>query len=67
VMNKGLTIRGAQQHGHRYIPMLLDRMSRGELVTEYLATHTMPLAEAPAGYEIFRGKRDDCLRCVFVP
>ena len=28
VMNKGLTLRGAQQHGHRYIPMLLDRMTR---------------------------------------
>ena len=27
VMNKGLTLRGAQQHGHRYIPMLLDRMA----------------------------------------
>jgi Threonine dehydrogenase and related Zn-dependent dehydrogenases len=67
VMNKGLTVRSAQQHGQRYIPMLLDRMSRGELVTEYLATHTMPLEEAPAGYEIFRGKRDDCLRCVFTP
>jgi threonine dehydrogenase-like Zn-dependent dehydrogenase len=67
VMNKGLTIRAAQQHGQRYIPMLLDRMSRGELVTEYLATHTMPLAEAPAGYELFKDKRDDCVRCVFVP
>jgi threonine dehydrogenase-like Zn-dependent dehydrogenase len=67
VMNKGLTIRAAQQHGQRYIPTLLDLMSRGELVTEYLATHTMPLEEAPAGYEIFKGKRDDCLRCVFVP
>jgi len=67
VMNKSLTIRAAQQHGQRYIPTLLDLMSRGELVTEYLATHTMPLEEAPAGYEIFKGKRDDCLRCVFVP
>ncbi len=29
VMNKGLTLRSAQQHGHRYIPMLLERMERG--------------------------------------
>lgn len=67
MMNKGLTVRSAQQHGQRYIPMLLERMSRGELVTEYLATQTMPLEEAPAGYEMFRDKRDDCLRCVFLP
>lgn len=29
MMNKGLTVRGAQQHGHRYIPMILERMAGG--------------------------------------
>lgn len=67
MMNKGLTMRGAQVHGQRYVPMLLERMRRGELVTEYLATHTMPLAEAPLGYEMFKHKKDGCLRAVFVP
>ncbi|ADB31045.1 Alcohol dehydrogenase GroES domain protein [Kribbella flavida DSM 17836] len=67
VMNKGLTLRGAQQHGQRYIPMLLDRMERGELVTEHLATHTMPLSEAPAGYQMFKDKTDGNLRSVFLP
>src|SRR5689334_17808268 len=54
MMNKGLTVRGSQMHGQRYIPMLLDRMASGELVTEYLATHSMPLSEAPRGYEMFK-------------
>ena len=27
LMNKGLTLRSAQQHGERYIPMLLERMA----------------------------------------
>ncbi|MCO1593618.1 glutathione-dependent formaldehyde dehydrogenase [Micromonospora sp. RHAY321] len=67
VMNKGLTLRGAQQHGQRYIPMLLERMARGELVTEHLATHTMPLDEAPRGYEMFKQKLDGCVRAVFQP
>ena len=67
VMNKGLTIRSAQQHGQRYIPMLLERMERGELVTEHLATHTMPLDDGPMGYKIFKDKQDDCLRSVFLP
>ena len=67
VMNKGLTLRGAQMHGQRYIPMLLDRMRRDELVTEYLATHTMPLADGPAGYQIFKDKKDDNMRSVFLP
>ena len=67
MMNKGLTMRGAQMHGQRYIPMLLDRMRRDELVTEYLATHTMPLTEGPAGYEMFKNKTDDNMRSVFLP
>ena len=67
LMNKGLTLRGAQQHGHRYIPMILDRMARDEISTEHLATHTMPLSEAPLGYAIFKEKTDGCVRSVFVP
>jgi threonine dehydrogenase-like Zn-dependent dehydrogenase len=67
VMNKGLTLRSAQQHGHRYIPMLLERMERDELVTEHLATHTMPLSEGPEGYKLFKQKEDNCIRSVFLP
>jgi threonine dehydrogenase-like Zn-dependent dehydrogenase len=67
VVARGLTLRGARQHGHRYIPMLLDRMARGELVTEHLATHTMPLDRAPLGYETFRNRLDGCVRAVFEP
>ncbi len=67
VLNKGLTVRGAQMHGQRYIPMLLQRMSRDELLTEYLATHTMPLSQGPEGYRLFKDKLDGCLRTVFVP
>jgi threonine dehydrogenase-like Zn-dependent dehydrogenase len=67
MMNKGLTVRGAQMHGQRYIPMLLDRMAKGELVTEYLATHVMPLEEGPEGYRIFKDKEDNCVRAVFLP
>jgi threonine dehydrogenase-like Zn-dependent dehydrogenase len=67
LMNKGLTLAGAQQHGHRYIPMLLKRMASGELTTRHLATHEMPLEEAPRGYEMFKHKRDGCVRVAFRP
>ncbi len=67
VMNKGLTLRGAQVHGPRYIPRLLEWMESGELVTEHLATHVMPLEEAPRGYELFKEKEDGCVRAVFRP
>ncbi|GGK89510.1 glutathione-dependent formaldehyde dehydrogenase [Planomonospora parontospora subsp. parontospora] len=67
MMNKGLTVRGAQQHGQRYIPMLLERMAKGELKTSHLATHLMPLDEAPKGYDLFKNKKDGCVRAVFHP
>jgi threonine dehydrogenase-like Zn-dependent dehydrogenase len=65
LMNKGLTLRSAQQHGQRYVPMLLDRMAKGELPTEHLATHVMPLSDGPKGYDLFKHKKDGCVRSVF--
>jgi threonine dehydrogenase-like Zn-dependent dehydrogenase len=67
IVNKGLTVRGSQMHGQRYIPMLLRRMASGDLVTEHLATHVMPLADAAEGYRMFKEKEDGCVRAVFLP
>ena len=66
-MNKGLTLRGAQVHGQRYMPRILEHMARGELTTEHLATHVMPLEDAARGYEMFKAKEDGCVRAVFLP
>ena len=67
VMNKGLTLRGAQQHGHRYIPMLLDRMANGDLRAAHLMTHRMALDDGPAAYSMFKHKDDGCVRAVLQP
>ncbi|XVQ86076.1 zinc-dependent alcohol dehydrogenase [Microbispora siamensis] len=67
LMNKGLTLRGAQQHGQRYIPKLLDLIAKGDLKPSYLATHTMTLDEGPKGYDMFKHKKDGCVRAVFRP
>lgn len=67
IMNKGLTVRSAQQHGQRYAPRLLEHAQRGELDTSYLVTHTMSLEDAPRGYEMFKKKQDGCVRVVFRP
>jgi threonine dehydrogenase-like Zn-dependent dehydrogenase len=67
VMNKGLTLKGAQMHGQRYIPEILGLMARGEVKTAHLATHVMPLADGPEGYRKFKSKEDGCVRAVFKP
>ncbi len=67
IMNKGLTVRTAQQHGQKYVPRLLEHTSRGELDASFLATHRVSLEESPQGYRMFKEKQDNCMRVVFVP
>lgn len=67
LVNKGLTLRTAQQHGQRYVPRLLEHVRRGELDPTFLATHTMPLEDAVRGYQLFKDKEDGCVRSVFRP
>jgi threonine dehydrogenase-like Zn-dependent dehydrogenase len=67
IINKGLTIRTAQQHGQKYVPRLLELATEGKLDPSFLATHRFSLEEAPRGYSLFKHKEDGCMRAVFVP
>ena len=67
VMNKGLTVHTAQQHGQRYVPELLEHVSEGRMDPSHLATHEFSLEEAPRGYDLFKEKADGCVRPVFTP
>lgn len=65
IINKGLTLRTAQQHGQKYVPRLLEHVVKGELDPSFLATHRFPLEDSPRGYELFKKKEDGCVRAVF--
>jgi threonine dehydrogenase-like Zn-dependent dehydrogenase len=67
IMNKGLTVRTAQQHGQKYLPRLLEHARKGELDPSFLVTHRFSLEDSPRGYEMFKHKEDGCVRSVFVP
>ncbi len=67
MMNKGLTVRTAQQHGQKYVPRLLEHTVRGELDASFLATHRYSIEDGARGYEIFKNKEEGCLRVVFAP
>ncbi len=68
MFDRGLTIRMGQAHVKRWIddimPLLVDDDVLG---VEDLATHQIPLADAPHGYEIFQQKQDDCIKVVLKP
>ncbi|MGQ4615408.1 alcohol dehydrogenase catalytic domain-containing protein [Nocardia sp. R7R-8] len=67
VTNKGLTIRTAQQYGQRFVPRMFDYIQQGDLDPSYLITHDMPLDDAVYGYDIFKNKKEGCIRSVFRP
>ncbi len=67
IMNKGLTVRSAQQHGPKYMPRLLEHASKGELDPSFLATHRFSLEGSPRGYDMFKHKEAGCVRSVFLP
>jgi threonine dehydrogenase-like Zn-dependent dehydrogenase len=66
-MNKGLTMRSGQTHIHRYLRPLLDRIQNGDIDPSFVISHTLPLSEAPMAYDIFKHKKDNCIKVVLKP
>jgi threonine dehydrogenase-like Zn-dependent dehydrogenase len=67
MMNKALTVKTGQTHVHKYVPILLNRIRKGEIDPTFVITHRMPLSKAAHGYEIFNEKRDGCIKIVLDP
>ncbi|MEA5363508.1 zinc-dependent alcohol dehydrogenase [Amycolatopsis sp., V23-08] len=69
MFDRGIQLRMGQAHVRRWtdeiLPLVLDPAD--PLGTLDLATHHLPLAEAPHGYEMFRDKHDGCVKVVLHP
>jgi threonine dehydrogenase-like Zn-dependent dehydrogenase len=63
-MNRSLTMRSGQCHVQKYMPILLDRIQRGDIDPSFVISHTMSLSDAPKGYEMFLNKVDHCEKVV---
>ncbi|GAA6619491.1 zinc-dependent alcohol dehydrogenase [Scytonema sp. NUACC26] len=66
-MNKSLTMKTGQTHLHKYLRPLLDRIQNGEIDPSFIITHRLPLEQAPHAYEIFKHKKDNCIKVVLKP
>lgn len=67
LMNKGLTLRSAQQHGQRYIPQFFDYVAQGDLDPAVLITHDLPLEQGVRAYDLFKNKGEGCIRVALRP
>jgi threonine dehydrogenase-like Zn-dependent dehydrogenase len=66
-MNKGLTMRTGQTHVNRWTDDLLRRIEDGQIDPSFVITHTVPLSQGPEMYQVFRDKRDSCVKVVLKP
>jgi threonine dehydrogenase-like Zn-dependent dehydrogenase len=64
IVNRSLTIKSGQTHVHRYMRPLLDRIERGEIDPTFVITHRQRLQDAPAAFQLFNNKQDECLKVV---
>ncbi len=67
IVNRSLTLRSGQCHVHRYMRPLLARIQAGEIDPSFVITHRLSLKDAPAGFEMFNHKEDECLKVVLKP
>jgi threonine dehydrogenase-like Zn-dependent dehydrogenase len=65
--NKGLTLKTAQQHGQRYITRLFDYVEQGDLDPAKLITHDVSLEDGVRAYDLFKNKKDNCIRVAMRP
>jgi len=69
MFDKGIKVTMGQAHVKRWIddimPLVLD--DADPLGVADLATHRMPLADAPHGYEIFQTKQDGAIKVLLTP
>jgi threonine dehydrogenase-like Zn-dependent dehydrogenase len=54
----------AQTAVQRYLPMLLERIEKGEIDPSFVITHRASLEQRPELYKTFRDKKDGCIKLV---
>jgi threonine dehydrogenase-like Zn-dependent dehydrogenase len=69
MFDKGIALRMGQCHVKRWVeeimPHLLD--DSDPLATEDMASHYLPLGDAPRGYELFQKKEEGCTKVLLQP
>ena len=67
MVDKAISVFTGQAPVHNYIDELLAHIEKGDVRTDDIITHRLPLTEAAHGYEIFNKKKDNCVKVVLTP
>lgn len=64
---KNITLKMGQAHARAYMPGLYKQIASEKIDPTAIITHKLPLEKAAHGYDIFNGKKDNCIKVVLNP
>ncbi|EXG79815.1 zinc-dependent alcohol dehydrogenase [Cryptosporangium arvum] len=69
LFDKGVTLRMGQAHVKRWVDEIMPALTGADdpLGTEDLRTHSLGLEQAPEAYDMFKDKKDGCIKVVLKP
>jgi S-(hydroxymethyl)glutathione dehydrogenase / alcohol dehydrogenase len=67
IFDKGISLYFGQAPVQKFIDELVDWVTARKIKLNDIITHRLPLEEAPHAYEIFKNKKDGCVKVVMTP
>ncbi len=67
IFDKGIRIAMGQAPVHNYIDNLIELVEKRKIILEDIISHRLPLRQVDYAYEIFKEKRDNCVKVVLRP
>lgn len=65
--DKGIILKGGQAPAHKHIDKLLEYVAAGKVKLDDIISHRLPLSEIAHAYDIFKNKKEDCVKVVLDP
>ena len=67
IFDKGLIMQFGQAQTHMYIDQCFELVRSGKVTLNDIITHRLPLSKASEAYDMFKKKKDDCVKVVMKP
>ena len=67
IFDKGLIMQFGQVQAHLYIDQCFELVRSGKVVLDDIITHRLPLSRASEAYDMFKNKKNDCVKVVLKP
>ena len=67
IFERNVTLKMGQAPVIHYMPLLFDKITKGEFDPTEIITHTVPLAKASEAYQLFNDHKDESIKFVLKP